>query len=409
MAEEEVVELIYDPFALPTAQHRAGLAGFLVLVDSMRRRKIKVLPEISVHSDGTVTVALTKKSLASTFNDLYDAATAERESPRKRKDKKKREIKPLREEKRTDPKTGKERTVFIYPQIIPKAAFLAGFGMVQVWLKLWREAIWETLRGVPRTRIPYEERAEGETVSEADATWSELQKFQQRRAQNEIYAVDISSSIFIGAQAANAERVPFRGRADEVFLLHFWPVVMGVYVPQVIDREGGSKFTGSYVLVVPDVSDLEGFVQDFPDTIAQLKPELAGYRPREAAISLPQEGGLEYLHHLTRLTKAKAERGELAYSIAGVEVYHLEKQGNNIRMLGADRVSMTPRLLEKYETIRGCYRDPLFKRQRIFNLLRGEPWYRGFDQLFSRNNSERFIGSQADWFLTDSRKGFESE
>ena len=347
MAEEEVVELIYDPFALPTAQHRAGLAGFLVLVDSMRRRKIKVLPEISVHSDGTVTVALTKKSLASTFNDLYDAATAERESPRKRKDKKKREIKPLREEKRTDPKTGKERTVFIYPQIIPKAAFLAGFGMVQVWLKLWREAIWETLRGVPRTRIPYEERAEGETVSEADATWSELQKFQQRRAQNEIYAVDISSSIFIGAQAANAERVPFRGRADEVFLLHFWPVVMGVYVPQVIDREGGSKFTGSYVLVVPDVSDLEGFVQDFPDTIAQLKPELAGYRPREAAISLPQEGGLEYLHHLTRLTKAKAERGELAYSIAGVEVYHLEKQGNNIRMLGADRVSMTPRLLEK--------------------------------------------------------------
>src|SRR3989338_4503386 len=129
MAEEEVVELIYDPFALPTAQHRAGLAGFLVLVDSMRRRKIKVLPEISVHSDGTVTVALTKKSLASTFNDLYDAATAERESPRKRKDKKKREIKPLREEKLTDPKTGKERTVFIYPQIIPKAAFLAGFGM----------------------------------------------------------------------------------------------------------------------------------------------------------------------------------------------------------------------------------------------------------------------------------------
>jgi CRISPR-associated protein Cmx8 len=350
---------------------------------------------------------LTRKSLTSTFNDLYDAATEERESSRKRKDKKKRDIKPLREEKRTDPKTGKERTVFIYPQIIPKAAFLAGFGLPQVWLKLWREAIWETLRGVPRTRIPYEERAGKKTVSEANATWKELQKFQQRQAQNEISTVDIASSIFIGAQAASAERVPFRGRADEVFLLHFWPVVMGVYAPQVIDREGGSKFTSSYVLVVPDVSDLEGFVQDFPDTTAQLTPELAGYRPRGAVISLPQEGGLEYLRHLTRLAKARAGRGALGYSIAGVDIYHLEKQGNNIRTLGADRVSVAPSLLDKYEAIRDNYRDPLFKRQRILNLLREEPWYRGFDQLFSRNSLERFIGSQAYWFSTDSRKGFE--
>ena len=303
---EEVIELLTTRLCFPLHNTARALLGSC-LVESMRRRKIKVVPEISVRADATVTVSLTRKSLTTTFNDLYDAATEERESPRKRKDKKKRDIKPLREEKRADPKTGKERTVFIYPQIVPKAAFLAAFGMPQVWLKLWREAIWETLRGVPRTRIPYEQRAARGTVSEAEATWKELEKFQQRRAQNEIYTVDIASSIFIGAQAASAERVPFRGKADEVFLLHFWPAVMGVYAPQVIDREGGRKFTNSYVLVVPDVSDLDGFVQDFPDTTAQLKSELAGYRPREAVISLPQEGGLEYLHHLTRLAKATAE------------------------------------------------------------------------------------------------------
>jgi CRISPR-associated protein Cmx8 len=403
---DEVVELTFDLFTLPTAQHRAGLAGLWVLVESMRRRKIKVLPELSIHSDGTVTVALTRKSLGSIFNDLYDATTEERASARKRTDKRKREIKPLRVEKRTDPKTGKERTLFIYPQIVPKAAFLARCGMPKVWLKLWREAIWETLRGIPRTRIPYEERAKKKTVSEANATWKELQKFQQRRAQNELYTVNIASSIFIGAQAANAERVPFRGRADEVFLLHFWPVVMGIYAPQVIDREGGSKFTNSFVLVVPDVSDLKEFVKEFPDTTAQLTPELAGYRPRGAVISLPQEGGLEYLRHLTRLAKAKARTGELAYSISGVDIYHLEKQGNNIHLLGADRVSMTRGQLEKYEAIRDNYRDPLFKRQTILNLLRGEPWYRGFDQLFSHNDSKRFIGSQANWFSSDSRNGF---
>jgi CRISPR-associated protein Cmx8 len=68
---------------------------------------------------------------------------------------------------------------------------------------------------------------------------------------------------------------------------------------------------------------------------------------------------------------------------------------------------VAPSLLDKYEAIRDNYRDPLFKRQRILNLLREEPWYRGFDQLFSRNSLERFIGSQAYWFSTDSRKGFE--
>lgn len=162
---EEVIELTFDPFTLPTAQHRAGLAGFLVLVESMRRRKMKTLPEVSTNSDWTVKVTLTKKSLASSFNYLYDATTEEMESLTQRKDKKKRVIPLLREEKRIDPKTGKQRRVFIYPQIIPRAAFLASFAMPAVWLKLWREAIWGTLRGLPRTRIPYEERAEGDTVS----------------------------------------------------------------------------------------------------------------------------------------------------------------------------------------------------------------------------------------------------
>lgn len=406
---EEVVELIYDPFTLPTAQHRAGLAGFLVLVESMRRRRIKMLPEVSNISDGRILVALTKKSLASVFYDLYDATTEERELNRKRKDKNKRDIPPLREQKKTDAKTGKQKMVYIYPQVVPKAAFLAAFGMPAAWLKLWREAIWETLRGVPRTRKPYEERAEGETVNETNATWRDLEKFRRRQVRNEIHTVDIASSIFVGAQAANAERVPFRGKADEVFLLHFWPVVMGVYVPEVIEREGGTKLAGSYVLVVPDISDVDGFVQDFPNTVAQLGADMAGYRPRDSVISLPQEGGLEYLHHLMSLAKVKGQVGELGYSIAGVEVYHLQKQGNNIHTLSVDQVSVIPRVLEKYEAIRGCYRDPLFKCQRILNLLRDRPWYQGFDEVFSYNDCERFIGSQAAWFSTDSRKGFQTE
>lgn len=355
--------------------------------------------------DCKVLLRLTKESLGSVFNDLYDATTEEVESSRKRKDKNKQELSPLREETKTDLKTGKLKAVYVYSQVIPKAPFLRPFDMPDPWLKLWRESIWATLRGIPKTRTPYKDRAEGKHTGEAEAIWKEFEKFEEARARNLLHAIDIASSIFLGAQAANAERVPFKGRADEALLLHFWPVVMGVYVPEVIDRDGKSTFKG-YVFAVPDVSDLGGFVQDFPDAVAQLGKEVAGYRPREAVISLPQEGGLEYLHHLMSLAKGKAQAG--AYNVAGVEVYHLEKQGNNIYFYASDRVAATHVLLEKYEAIRGRYRDPLFRGQVILNLLRGEPWYRGFDRVFAKQDRKRFIGSQAERFSMDARRYFES-
>lgn len=405
MANREM-ELTFDPFMLPTTQHRAGLAGLLVLIESMYRRKIKPLPKVSRSDDGKVSVRLTKESLQMLFDDLYDAFWEERKSNEKPKGTKIRNIRRVDTDE-VDAGTGKRGKAYTFEVVAAKGAFLKAFGMPDPWLKLWRESIWATLRGVPKTRIPYEERAEKKHTREAGALWKELGKFEQARARNRLHTVNVASSVFIGAQAANAERVPFQGRADEAFLLHFWPVVMGVYVPEVIDRDGKTKFVG-YGFAVPDVSDLGGFLLEFPHTLAQFGSEMAGYRPRGAVISLPQEGGLEYLYHLMSLAKAGAQAGEIAYNVAGVEVYHLEKRGNSIHVLAADRVAATHHLLEEYEAIRGRYRDPLFKRQVILNLLRGAPWYRDFDRVFAKNDRERFIGSQAERFSTDIRRRFET-
>jgi CRISPR-associated protein Cmx8 len=399
------IELTFDPFILPTAQHRAGLAGLLVTIESMRCRRIKPLPEILRGDDGKVSIRLTKESLQTLFDDLYDAFWEERKSKEKPKGTKIRNIRRVDTDE-VNAGTGKREKAYKFEAVAAKGAFLKALGIPDPWLKLWRESIWATLRGVPKTRIPYKERVEGKHVGEADVVWKELQQFEKARTQNRFNTVNIVSSIFIGAHAENAERVPFQGRADEVFLLHFWPVVMGVYVPEVIDRDGKTKFVG-YVFAVPDVSDLRGFILEFPHTLAQFGNAMAGYRPRGAVISLPQEGGLEYLHNLLVLAKGKAQAGELAYNVAGVEVYHLEKRGNSIHVLAADRVAATHHLLEEYEAIRGRYRDPLFRRQIILNLLRGEPWYGGFDRVFSKNDRKRFIGSQAERFSTDIRRRFE--
>jgi CRISPR-associated protein Cmx8 len=234
--------------------------------------------------------------------------------------------------------------------------------------------------------------------------WKVLNRFQQERAKDKIYTVSIASSIFIGAQAENAERVPFRGRADEVFLLHFWPVVMGVYVPEIIERDGKTRFSG-YALAIPDVLDYAGFIHDFTETLTQLGAQMAGYRPKQAVIALPQEGGLEYLHHLMGLVKAKTDIS----NVTGVEVFHLEKIGNSIHMLSANRVSATRRILEQYEAIRDKYYSVLFRRQLILNLIRGKPWYREFDRVFAKDSKEGFIGPKAHRFSSDVRRRFEVE
>jgi CRISPR-associated protein Cmx8 len=402
------IELSYDPFALPTVQHRAGLAGLLVLIESMRRRKIKPLPEVSTSDDGRVCVRLRKESLQTLFDDLYDAIWEERKSDKKPQAKTIRNVRAV-EEDAADKHTGRSRkkTSYFFEAVAPKVKFLDVLGIPALWLKLWREALFASVRGRDKQRGGYKDRANRRPVSETKVVWRDLVRLAEAKNRNQLLTADISSSLLIGAQNASPERVPFCGSPDQNLLLHFWPVVMGVYVLEVIDRDGKTKFVG-YVLTLPDVSDLDGFLQDFPDTVAQLGNEVAGYRPRGAVISLPQEGGLEYLHHLTHLAKGKALRGELAYNVAGVEVYHLEKQGNNIQVHSVDRLAAKRDLLEKYEVIRGRYRDPLFRGQVILNLLREEPWYRGFDRVFAKQDRKRFISSQAERFSMDARRYFES-
>jgi len=412
---DRTIELIYDPFTLPTAQHRAGLAGLLVLVESLRRRKIKPIPEINTNQDQTISVRITEDSLTVLFNDLYDATIKEIERRQKRhkgKGDKKREVPPLREVKKFDLKTGKEKVVYIYPKTVPKGKFLTTFDLPKIWLELWQDAVWGTLRGgSPQTRRPFEQRAQQLTPSETKKTWNMLQKFQDARGGNQFHSAPIVSSIFVGAQDKNAECVPFMGRADEVFLLQFWPVVMGVYVPEVIDREGETDFAG-YVLAVPDVSDIQGFAQDFPETITNLGNDEWKYRPKDAVISVPQEGGLEYLYHLMRLAKGKADIG--SYNVAGVEVYHLkppdrQKGERLVRLVATDKVVGTRGLLEQYEAIRDKYYSVLFRRQLILNLIRGEPWYREFDRVFAKGSKGGFIGAKAHRFSSDVRRRFEVE
>ncbi len=404
--QEDKIPLSYSLFDLPTAQHKAGLAGLLLLIESMRQRGLGPVPIIEEQTATGAKVTVTKESLQALFDDLYDAEFRETESKTKWSKKE-----PKREEsfQTTDPKTGKTKKskVFIYDTVVPKVSFLEHSypGGEEGWLKLWRDMIWQILRGIPTTRGVYQERAEGKPSGKVQTAWKDLLQLSQSKI------ADFQSSLFIGAQDSNAERVPFKGRVGYNLLLHFWPLVVQVFVPEAIDREGKRELKG-FVLAIPEVGDLEEFCEIFPQSIATLDPQIQGYRPKASIINLPVEGGLEFLRHLTLLSQQKATGREEKYSVSAVELFHLEKRGNNIKLLSTNKLISKANLLSQYEGIRGFFRNPLLKSQLLLNLLRDADWLEGFPHLFSVYPWEFFIRCDKTpntfpYFSSDVRRKFE--
>src|SRR5258707_962146 len=72
------VTVTYDLFQLPTAQHKAGLAGLILQIRSMheRHRPQDTIPVVDVLST-SATVTFTEKSVQGLFDDFYDAQTVE--------------------------------------------------------------------------------------------------------------------------------------------------------------------------------------------------------------------------------------------------------------------------------------------------------------------------------------------
>ena len=382
---DDHVTLDYDLLELPTAQHKAGLAGLLVMIESLRRRKIEPLPLVSV-STGTVRVTFTEKSLGTVMDDLFDARWRETLVRQKWAGKTPKRVEEITVE--TDGKTKTEKR-FVYDIVQPAGAFLQTFYADGdgVWTALWRTMVWTILRGIPKTRTVYNERADGKPSAETGRVWNNLRKAAKNRAKNQILTEKLTSSLFIGAEADNPERVPFVGAVEDNLLLHFWPLVSLIFVPrelQVKRKEETIQINRNtelgYVLAIPEPADLEGFKEDVIGLLRGLDPTKSGYRPRDARIDIFEESGLEYLHHFAR--NKTESKDDFVFSLHAVELYHIHKQGNRIRQLAADRILPRPDVITEYEQVRDGLSNPFFKMIHLRNILTGVPWYTGADAVF---------------------------
>src|SRR5258706_927899 len=173
----DTLELDYHLAELPSSQHRAGLAGLVLMVQWLKRQGVHTgICDIIRLDERGATLRMNQDGLVVLFDEVYAASNEEQERAKPLQNKQKAVIPPLREETRVevDPKNGKEKTktVYIYPVVIPKGALLPDLDPSAnadkgVWIKLWRDVIWSIFRGVPATRKPFEDRAEGAETKDA--------------------------------------------------------------------------------------------------------------------------------------------------------------------------------------------------------------------------------------------------
>lgn len=393
-----ILALHWDLHELPSSQHRAGLAGLALCVDFLKRKpERKGTCEIAHIDERGLTLTVDREGMQSLFDDVYDASLEEQERDKKLQKKKadgsKVDIEPKyppTERTVFDPKTNKERTrrVFIYDQVIPRGALVdewdEGRDGKKLWLKLWRDMVWTTLRGVPSTREPFEARAEGREIDDGRDTWTEL-------ATKPDSTVELPSTYALGAQAKSAENVAFADVARLRFLLHFWPVVAAIYVPAVLQRDGKREFVG-YALAIPDVAVLIDFVGAWTRLARSRVCEPVGYVPRDAVVDLASEAGLDVVRRCNELVATMQGASATRPWLSGVDVFHVEKEGNNVRLRGVARVSPQRKQDDEYKRVRAAgYWSSLFRRQLISNVLDGKLWWSGFARLCSTASDEMTI------------------
>jgi CRISPR-associated protein Cmx8 len=92
--------------------------------------------------------------------------------------------------------------------------------------------------------------------------------------------------------------------------------------------------------------------------------------------------------------------------VAGFDVIHA-KPGEDVKFLGIMRIKPDFATVDRYSQIRNGYWSPLFRKQRLLNLVNHHPWYHGYDKVLCSLPYEHSI--ENDYFRRDVREAFQHE
>lgn len=378
--DSKSIVLEYRLRDLPSASHKAGLAGLLLLIDALKQSGREGLPELLTADKESVKISFTRDGLQIILDEMYSAASVETAVKTKWAG-----AEPVRVEDATitNPKSGKTTTEkrYVYSVVTPSGNFYNAMGLnnAPAWTKFWGDTLWNTTRSIPKTREVFQDRAAGQPARRSGAAgiWPGLCKFAADMQKGKVRTVSIPGSLMLGSQGSNPELVDFLDRADNSLLLHFWPIVMQPYQQQVIDKDGKESFHDSYIITIPEISHLPNFMDDFINVMRDKSGRVIGYRPAESVIATPEEGALDYLLAIAQ------NRTSRTYELSAdsVEVFHVKRKGNTLAMLGGYRICPTATILEEFGNIKRTYRSTRFKSLVIRNLVARKKWHADYARL----------------------------
>ena len=431
MADKEIIELSYQLAELPSTQHRAGLAGLVLMVQEIESQETlqhyqSALLELDNLDEFGVTIKFNQEGLKALFDLTFGAFSEERWGTNKDK-KKNYKDNEIRQVEKKD-KRGKIKTVteYSYSVVIPYGAFLpnldeSGEDKDGVWVELWRDMYWSIIRGRDKQRISFKERCnknDGEYTKDTKKLWIELQ--------NPNKATKQSGTYYLSAEELTAENLSMKDIVYLRFLLNFSPFVFQVYRPRLItiqkDKDKKLKLKielNGYVLAIPDVANLKRFCYFFPKLLKQRSNKKFGYSPQESIIDLAEESALNLFILEDRIAKDIGEQSTKK-SILGVEVIHVEP-GRKLKFYCIKYLEPITTQTDKYQQIKDNYWCPWFRKQRLSNVLNSRvysnnqegkdeeipPWF-GFDDLLSKIPCKWLEASQ-DYFSHDARVLFDRE
>lgn len=394
-ADTKVCVLEYDVYGLPSAQHKAGLAGLVLQIRAMDPNRAPVIEQIGPHS---VRIAFTKQSMVDLFDDLYDVANVDIEVDKPWKDSAKNRALPERTIKRIVEVEGKKKeiTKYIYSVTEPKCGLMARrVDNNNPMLKLFRDQIKSVIRTVDMARKVYKDRAEKGTSGVGEKIWDWITK-----GRVEV----ISGSIRLGVEGTTAEGAVFREDARLLLLLHFWPVVSLPYVPnafKVKDKQLKYKYKG-IATAVPEVAELDAFCDVFLRLLDDLASEEAPrYPPTNMVIECPEQAGLDMSSRVCALAAGKASSTEIGYCLSGIEIWWTEKVDKSVRIHLVRRIDGRPELARKYDLIKKSYRDRLFRSIATTALINGTTVAEEAGRFY-RNLPPEVMFNR--WFASDVRR-----
>lgn len=213
----KALKLRWKLSGLPTAQHRAGLAGLTLLLSWLKGQPGAPSYRLQL---GILFLEATQEGVSLLFEKLYESVTVTRTS-----------------EARPKGKSGIEKLdsgLYRYTDSRPAA----NWRKANADRALWQDCLWETLRKPPATRRVYYTMSHHKLGVET------------HEAMVEGKLLPLSDSLQLGTSAQTADGVTMNQRADLVFLLHFAPLAARPYLTD----------NSEVVWVYPEPRYLKGFL-----------------------------------------------------------------------------------------------------------------------------------------------------